>query len=91
MTKTMNITKAREAMMKLPEMFGGKSHVEAIEVTRWGKGVAAIIPWEDYEGFAETKEIIADRSTLRGIARGLREANAGRLHSAKAVRKKLGL
>jgi PHD/YefM family antitoxin component YafN of YafNO toxin-antitoxin module len=91
MSKKMNITEARDALMKLPEMFDGNDSLEAIEVTKWGKRVLAIMPWEEYESIAETKEILKDRATLRGIARGLEDVKEGRMHAAEDVRKKLGI
>lgn len=91
MSKKMNITEARDVLMKLPEIFDEDDSLEAIEVTKWGKRVLAIMPWEEYESIAETKEILKDTATLRGIARGLKDIKEGRMHDAEEVRKKLGI
>ena len=91
MTKTMSITKARDALMQLAELLHGESAPEAIEVTKWGKKVLAIIPWEEYESIAETKEILADRATMRGIARALKDVDEGKMYDAEEVRKRAGI
>lgn len=91
MTKEMNITDARKELMEIPDILAGSSAPDAIEVTRRGETVLYMVSPEEYRALAETREIIADRAMLRGIARGLREAEEGRLHSAADVRKKIGL
>jgi len=91
MTKEMKITEARKSLMEIPDLLEGDSAPDAIEVTRHGVPVLYMVSPEEYVVLAETREIIADRATLRGIERGLRDAEAGRLHSAADVRKKVGL
>ena len=91
MTKEMNISEARKNLMEIPEMLEGGKAPAAIEVTRRGVPVLVMISPEEYTSLAETREIISDRAALRSIARGLRDAEEGRLHSAEEVREKLGL
>lgn len=91
MTKEMNISEARKNLMEIPEMLEGGNAPEAIEVTRRGVPVLIMISPEEYMSLAETKEIISDRAALRSIARGVKDANEDRLHTAEEVRKKLGL
>ncbi|MFH0800029.1 MAG: type II toxin-antitoxin system Phd/YefM family antitoxin [Pseudomonadota bacterium] len=90
MTKTMSITEARKALMDLPDEMENKD-LDAIEVTRWGRKVLAIVPWEEYESIAETKEILKDKVAMKGIRSGLKEAGQGKARDVAAVRKRLGL
>lgn len=91
MTKEMNITEARKALMEMPEEFDGNTALDAIEVTRRGETVLYIVSPEEYRSLAETREIVADKATLKGIANGLKDAEEGKLHTAAEVRKKLNL
>ena len=77
--------------MEIPALLEGPSAPEAIEVTKRGVPVFYMVSPEEYMVLSETREIIADRTVLRGIERGLKDAEEGRLHSAEEVRKKLGL
>lgn len=90
MTKTMSITEAREAFMDLPDEME-KRKMDAIEVTRWGRKVMAIVSWDEYASIAETREILNDRAAIRGIKRGIGEAKQGKMRDASAVRRRLGL
>lgn len=91
MTKEMKISEARSSLMEIPEMLEGEAAPDAIEVTRRGVPVLIMISPEEYTSLAETKEIISDKAALRSIARGLKDAEEGRLRSAEEVREKLGL
>ena len=91
MTREMKITEARNSLMEIPEILEGEAAPDAIEVTRRGEPVLIMISPEEYMSLAETKEIISDRALLRCIARSLKDADEGRLHSADEVREKLGL
>lgn len=91
MEKKMNITEARREFMNLPKKFKGTLSSHAIAITRWGRSVMYIVDPEEYESLIETREILGDRSALRGIARGLKDVEEGRVYSAGEVRKKLGI
>lgn len=91
MTKEMNITEARKSLMEIPDQFDGNAALDVIEVTRRGKPILYIVSPEEYKSLAETREIIADRAALKGIAEGLKDAEKGRLLTAADVRKKLDL
>ncbi len=89
MTKSMTITKARDLLLTLPDEMERHEDLHAIEVTRWGKSVLAILPWEEYESIAETREILSDRATMLRLAKGIKEADQGKLCDSEKVRKKL--
>lgn len=90
MTKTMNITEARKALMDMPDEMENRE-LDAVEVTRWGRKVMAIVSWEEYESIAETREILSDKAAIRGIRRGIDEAKRGKMRDTSAVRRRLGL
>lgn len=43
-------------------------------VTRRGKPVLAILPWEVYEGFLETLDIMADAELMAALRKSLEQA-----------------
>ena len=61
----------------------------AIAVTRRGKPVLAVLPWELYESIVETLEILGDERMMAALRRGIREAAAGKIISWEKARKKL--
>lgn len=91
MPKHLTITEARGKLMDLPEEFSRDRKLEVVEITRRGKPVLAIIPWEEYEGFRETMEILADEKTMESIRRGLEDARNKRSTPLSDVRKELGI
>src|SRR5437588_7554147 len=54
--KTFTISEIREAITRLPEQF--EHEPEAVAITRHGKPVMAILPWELYESIMETLEVM---------------------------------
>ncbi len=53
-----SISEIREQITRLPDLF--EQTPEAVTVTRHGKPVLAILPWELYEAIMETIEIMLD-------------------------------
>jgi antitoxin YefM len=84
--KDMPITEVREELTSFPEQLE-RTH-ETIAVTRRGKPVLAILPWEEYEALVETLEIMSDPETMESLRHGIEEAKEGkRLDWAEAKRK----
>ena len=54
MAVTMTMVEARRKLTRLPEAFDENPDEQTIEVTRRGKPVLAILPWEEYESIVET-------------------------------------
>lgn len=77
MARTMPIIEARNQLTSLPEQFGQDSEPEAVAVTRRGKPVLAILPWDLYEAILETLEILGDDSLMPALRESIREAEAG--------------
>lgn len=65
------ISEARNQMTSLPEILTAESG--AVAITRRGKPVLAIMPWELYESIIETLEIEHDKITVLVVATGIRK------------------
>lgn len=89
MAKDMPMTDARHELTSLPEQLS-VSH-EAVAVTRRGKPVLAILPWEEYEAIVETLEILSDEDLMRALRQGIREARQGKGIPWAQAKRKLGL
>jgi len=54
------MVEARKMLTALPEEFQRDTELDAVAVTRRGKPVLAVMPWELYESITETLEVLAD-------------------------------
>ena len=79
MDRTMRIIEARNKLTALPEQFEREGELGAVAVTRRGKPVLAIMPWELYEALTETLEILSDEELTSALRRSVREADQGDL------------
>lgn len=86
MAKTMPIIEARNRLTTLPEQLAQENELEAIEVTRRGKPVLAIMPWDLYEALIETLEILGDADLTASLRQSIREAAQGDLIPWEAAR-----
>lgn len=88
MVRSLNLTEARNTLTKLPdELADGQ---EAVAITRRGKPVLAIMPWELFEVISETLEIMADEEMMQAFRAGVEDLRAGRLHDWEQVKAELG-
>ena len=87
--KDLPITAARDELTSLPDRLS-ETH-ETVTVTRRGKPVLAILPWEEYETIVETLEIMADADLMAALRQSLKEAKQGKLIPWERVRRKLQL
>lgn len=62
-----------------------------VAVTRRGKKVLAILPWDQYESLVETLEILADKDLMNAFHQGIADANAGRTTPLEQIEQDLGL
>ena len=76
MLKDIPMTEARHELTSLPERLG--EHHETVTITRRGKPVLAILPWEAYEALIETLEIMSDDEMMAALRQGIKEAQAGK-------------
>ena len=87
--KDLPITEAREELTSLPDRLA-ETH-ETVTVTRRGKPVLAILPWEEYEALIETLEILGDVETMAALRQGIKEAKQGKAILWEQAKRKLGL
>jgi prevent-host-death family protein len=76
MVKDIPMMEARRELTSLPERLGKESG--AVAVTRRGKPVLALMPWELYEAIVETLEIMGDEDLMAALRQGIKEAEEGK-------------
>lgn len=86
----LTITEFRERVTRLPEELA-REGCTSLRVTRRGKPVLAVMPWELYEGILETLEILGDEKLMAALRRSVAEIKAGRTSSSAEARRRLGL
>jgi len=89
MLKAIPITEARHELTSLPERLAKTPG--AVAVTRRGKAVLAIMPWDLYESLVETLEIMGEEDLMAALRKGIREVDEGKTIPWKTVKAKLGL
>ena len=89
MTESMPIVEARKKLTSLPEKLA--SDPGAVTVTRRGKPVLAILPWDLYESIVETMEILGDEKLMADLRRSIREIAAGKIIPWERAKKRLRL
>jgi antitoxin YefM len=85
----LTITEARQALLNLPEQLA-KAPDKAVSITRRGRPVLALLPWNLYESIIETLEVLGDPETTAALRESLEDIRKGRLVSHEAARKRLG-
>ena len=90
MARTLPMIEARKKLTSLPETFAEEPETTTIAVTRCGKPVLAIMPWEFYESLVETLDILGDEELLASLRQAITEAEAGRGISWEEAKKELG-
>lgn len=88
MENTLTISQTRSRLLDLPKRLGKDG---SITVTRRGKPVLAIIPWELYESLLETLEIMGDAEFMGHLREGIKQADEGKTRPWKDVKRELGL
>jgi antitoxin YefM len=91
MTETLSMMEARAKLTALPEEFEQNPETGAVTVTRRGKPVLAVMPWDLYDSITETLEILGDEMLMKALRRSLHEARKGRTYSTAQVKKRLGI
>ena len=67
------ITQARHELSRFPEEFAGDSASDAIAITRRGKPVLAVLPWDLYDSLVETLEILGDEDLMVALRQSIKE------------------
>ena len=91
MTRILPIMEARKQLTSLPELLVHNGQVDVAEITRRGKPVLAVIPWELYESITETLEVLGDRDLLPLLRQSIQEMEADQTIPWQDVKRDLGL
>ena len=91
MTHSMPIIEARNKLTKLPQHFRREPDPGVVAITRHGKPVLAVMPWDLYESIVETMEILGDEKMMAAFRQGVREMLAGKLIPWEKAKRKLKL
>lgn len=91
MSITVPIVEARNKLITLPEQFAANPDMEAMVVTRRGRPVLAILPWELYDSLVDTMQILADPQLMADLTQSIPEIKAGETEDWEAVKKELCL
>lgn len=89
MVKEIPITEARHELTSLPKRLAKTP--ATVAVTRRGKPVLAILPWNLYESLVETLDILEDEDLMAALRRGVAEAEAGKSIPWEDVKRELKL
>ena len=84
-TENIPIVQARAMLSQLPERLSAENR--AVALTRHGKPVLAVMPWDLFESIMETMEIMGDvdmMDVLRESIEDVREGNLILLEQVKA-------
>lgn len=87
--KDISISEARNQITSLPETL--LEEPGAVAITRRGKPVLAVMPWELYESIVETLEIMGDEVQMEALRSGIKDLRDGNTLSTDEVKKELGL
>ena len=68
---------ARKQLTSLPEILMQDGGIDVMEITRRGKPVLAVMPWELYEAIAETLEVMTDKDLIAELRLSIKEMEAG--------------
>ncbi len=86
----LTITQARRSLLELPERLR-RGPERAVSITRRGRPVLAVMPWEFYESLIETLEVLSDPAMTTALRNSLEDLKHGRVRTHEEVRKRLGV
>ena len=89
MIRDIPITTARHEITSLPERL--EKDPGAVAITRRGKPVLAVMPWELYEALMETIEILGDVELITALRQSIKEVEAGKGIPWEDAKRTLGL
>ena len=86
----LTISEARRGLLDLPEKLA-RAPERAISITRRGRPVLAVMPWEFYESLVETLDVLSDPEMVSALRESLEDLKRGRLVSHAEAKKRLGV
>jgi len=81
---------ARKQLTSLPETLLQDGQTDVLEITRRGKPVLAVMPWELYEAVSETLEVMGDKELMEKLRQSIQEMDSGSLISWQNAKQELG-
>jgi PHD/YefM family antitoxin component YafN of YafNO toxin-antitoxin module len=91
MTKTLPMMEARKQLTSLPETLRHDNEIDVMEITRRGKPVLAVMPWELYDAIAETLEVMGDKELRAQLRQSIEEMDKGDTIHWDEAKRELGL
>lgn len=91
MTRTLPMMEARKQLTSLPELLVHDGEIDVVEITRRGKPVLAVMPWELYESVFETLAVLGDHELLGALRQSIQEMESGTLVPWQDAKRELGL
>lgn len=89
MVTTLSIAEAREQFTRLPERFDEEPDL-TVQVTRHGKPVMVVLPWDIYESIIETMEVMADPDLMAALRQSANDIAQGKTSDLATVKARLG-
>ncbi|MDK2956247.1 MAG: antitoxin YefM [Desulfovibrionales bacterium] len=89
MEKSMNITEVRSKLTSLSDDLA--MNKDTLAITKRGKPVLALMPWDIYEALVETMDVMSDPDLMQAFREGVRDIQKGRTRSLADVKSELGL
>ena len=77
----LTITQARRRLLNLPERLR-RLPARAVTVTRRGRPVLTVMPWEFYESIVETLDVLSDPETVLALREGIDDLKHGQIGRA---------
>ena len=84
----LTITQARRGLLNLPERLA-RVPERAVTITRRGRPVLAVMPWEVYESIVETLDVLSEPEMVLALRASIEDLKHGRLTSNAEAKKRL--
>ncbi len=88
-TEHIPIVKARAMLTQLPELLAEENR--AVALTRRGKPVLAVMPWDLFRSIVETMEIMGDAEMMDALRRAIRDVQEGNIVSLDEAKAEFGI
>jgi antitoxin YefM len=89
MYRQIPISEARQILNTMPEALAKEPGT--IAVTKRGKPVLAVLPWDLYESLVETMEVLGDPELMSAVRHGIKEIRTQKTIPWESVKKELKL
>ena len=86
-TENIPIVQARAMLSQLPERLSAENR--AVALTRHGKPVLAVMPWDLFESIMETMEIMGDADMMAALRESIEDVREGNLIPWEQVKAEL--